>query len=104
MEETGCKIICGAPTTLAVEVLLLLLLLLLKTMNFCKENCRMLKRSQTMRRTKTAEADYSPYSASISEKVSGATVDNYFLAVRSLCDRIMNFERITLRGAFCGNF
>ena len=29
MEKTGCKIICGAPTTLAVKGLMLLLLLLL---------------------------------------------------------------------------
>ena len=32
MEEIGCEIICGAPTTLAVKGLLLLLLLMMMTM------------------------------------------------------------------------
>ena len=31
MEETGCKIICGAPTTLAVKVLMMIIMMMSKS-------------------------------------------------------------------------
>ena len=33
MEETGCKIICGAPTTLAVKGLMVVMMIMLR--NVC---------------------------------------------------------------------
>ena len=32
MENTGCKIICGAPTTLAIEELMVMMMMLMMTM------------------------------------------------------------------------
>ena len=33
MEKTGCKIICGAPTTLAVEGLMMMMMMMMMLMN-----------------------------------------------------------------------
>ena len=33
MEETGCKILCGAPTTLTVKGLMMMMMMMMKALN-----------------------------------------------------------------------
>ena len=40
MEQTGCKIICGAPTTLAVKGLMMMMMMIMgKTISLKHRNC-----------------------------------------------------------------
>ena len=44
MEKSGCKIICGAPTTLAVEGLMMMMMIAVHTYTFCwciHKECRL---------------------------------------------------------------
>ena len=40
IEKTGCKIICGAPTTLAVKGLMMIMMMIMSTLNIKKESSR----------------------------------------------------------------